>query len=290
MDYKVNYTIVGLFVVVLTAVLIISAFWLSTTGDKEHYQTYQINIEGGVSGLSEQAPVKFNGVSVGYVDSIKLNPQNLKEVILLLKIKQEIPITVDTVGKLASQGITGVSYVSLEAKTAKGPLLLAQPGEKYPIIKSAPSLFVQINQAITEITDRVKSITKNIDRIFDEKNAQAVEDILQNTEHFTKTLSDNSKEIDGSIKNADVFLGNAAKASKELPQTVTEFRSTLKSIKSTSQSVQHSLETQLLPSTTRAMDRLNNVLINMESLTSELKQNPAMLIRGKQLPPPGPGE
>src|SRR3990167_1107822 len=63
MDDKVNYTLVGAFVLVLGAVLVAAVLWLAAgLGGREPVDRYQAFIEESVAGLNLDAPVKLLGV------------------------------------------------------------------------------------------------------------------------------------------------------------------------------------------------------------------------------------
>lgn len=307
MEYRVNYTIVGVFVVVLTTAMLSLAFWLTTSGNSKDYTTYAIYMKESVYGLSPQAPVKFNGVTIGYVSQIQLNPHNLQEVRLLVSIEKNVPITQSTVATLKSQGITGITYVGLEAQSPKAPLLSLRPGETYPIIPSTPSLLVQLSDALGDVTNNLNTISENFQRIFDRANTDALRDSLQNIATFTQTLAKSSEDVKESVHLAKRLLNNSAKASAEIPKTLQHVDATLATIKrmasnmeNTSQQVNltmrdsrvavQSLSQQALPSIIQLIHRLDGVAGNIEQFSGELARNPSVIIRGKQPQPAGPGE
>ena len=115
MESKVNYTIVGLFVILLGIGLVAISFWLTEARHQKAYNPYLVFMGESVSGLSEQSSVLFNGVRVGYVKTITLDPENPQRVRLLLMISDETPINASTTATLMSQGITGLTYVGLKA-------------------------------------------------------------------------------------------------------------------------------------------------------------------------------
>ena len=101
-----NYAIVGAFVVALGAVLITGVLWLASGGAlQKKYDLYLAIEEESVSGLNLNAPVKYNGVEVGKVRVIKLDPANPEHVWLILAIERGTPIKVDTVAVLKTQGL-----------------------------------------------------------------------------------------------------------------------------------------------------------------------------------------
>ena len=88
-----NYAIVGAFVVALGAVLITGVLWLASGGAlQKKYDLYLAIEEESVSGLNLNAPVKYNGVEVGKVRVIKLDPVNPEHVWLILAIERGTPI------------------------------------------------------------------------------------------------------------------------------------------------------------------------------------------------------
>ena len=63
MEAKVNFAIVGVFVLVLGAGLIAGVLWFSSGGTyRKAYDTYLTNMAESVSGLSLDAPVRYRGV------------------------------------------------------------------------------------------------------------------------------------------------------------------------------------------------------------------------------------
>jgi len=157
-DNKVNYTVVGIFVVILGLFFVLASFWLSTIKHDKVYHDYLIYVHDDVTGLSVHSPVRYNGVKVGFVDIIELDPKNPQLVRLLVQIEAGTPVTKSTVATLMPLGITGLIYVGLKAETELSPILVAKAGEKLPIIPSKPSLLMQLGEVLPEVTKNIKSI------------------------------------------------------------------------------------------------------------------------------------
>lgn len=307
MDNKVNFTIVGIFVVVLGAAFVFMFFWLSGARHDKVYNTYLTFVHEDVTGLSLQGPVRFNGVQVGYVSGIELDPNNPQLVKITLKVEQGTPVTTSTVVTLLPMGITGVVYAGLKAQTPNAPLLGAKPGERYPVIPFQPSFLMQLSKVLPELTDNLKEISQNISKVFDEKNRQAISASLQNISVITKNLSKNSDKLNAITDSLQETLKNTAKASKQFPDVVGELHATMKNIQQTTIQINaasksakvlmaqggvmvNNLNTQLMPSAQQMLVKLNSVMSNVVNITHEMQRNPSMLIRGKQPALPGPGE
>ncbi|MCH9643965.1 MAG: MCE family protein [Gammaproteobacteria bacterium] len=307
MKSKMNYTIVGVFVIGMCVLLIAGFLWLSVRKHDTNYNSYVVYMHQEVSGLSVQSPVRFNGVSVGFVKSISLDPDNSQLVKILLLIEQSAPISTSTVATLKSQGITGIDYVSLQAETMNAPPLVARPGEQYPVIPSKPSWFMQMSEVLPAITKKIVTLSDNINKVFSEENRINLTNSLQNIQQFSKALNDNTKSLTESMQALHRIMGNTETASKQLPGVVDQLHSTLESIGKTAnefakagQSATQTfdagkttitnLSNQVMPSAQQALQHLSNAALNLQHLTNELQTNPSVLVRGKQPTLPGPGE
>ena len=141
MEPKVNYVVVGAFVLLLGAALLIGVLWLGKTDYRGVYDRYEASMRESVAGLSVDSTVKYRGVDVGRVKAIALNQSNPEEVLLTLDIVRGTPIKTDTIAVLETQGLTGLATINLTGGSRDAPPLQALPGQEYPVIRTGPSLF-----------------------------------------------------------------------------------------------------------------------------------------------------
>lgn len=307
MESKTNYTIVGVFVLILTAGLLSAGLWLSVGFNQKVYSYYTVYLREAAAGLAVDSPVKFNGVQVGFVKSIKLNTTDPRQVEITLSIEQGIPITTSTSATLISQGITGVAYVGLSAASSDLTLLKKMPGEPYPVIPAKPSLFNQLDSILKEVSENINKVGNEAQRIFNDENASYIKNSLANMERISTVIANNSDNINRTLSNADVFLVNLTKASKDFPQIVKELQTGVNkfnvlatdmskasnSVSKTMVSGKGTLDKisqQTLPPIALLLHRLNAISANLEKLSSELRLNPSIIIRGSSAPKHGPGE
>lgn len=307
MENKFSYTVVGLFVVGLTAMMVIGGVWLSVGLTSKSYDRYIVYMTESVSGLSPKAPVKYNGVEVGNVSSIKLSKHDPKNVRLILDIEDGTPVTEATRAVLDSQGITGIAYIELTGGQAGMKPLTKTPGEKYPVIKTEPSLLFRLDTALSHLTGNLETITSGLSSVLTKQNTTAVRNILDNTEHLTARLSDNTERLEGIIKDTENTMKNASKASDQLPKLVKNFNRSAVAINAFSNKISEASDaakitfdnssaamqtfnSETLPQASEIMNQLQGVLSNLQNVSEQMEQNPAVLIRGSQPAPPGPGE
>lgn len=265
METNVNYTVVGVFVMTLLAFIILGIIWLSSGFSLDQYTLYKVYMTESVSGLSIDSTVEYNGVAVGAVKRIELNAADPRLVELLLEIKKNTPITQGTMATLNVKGLTGIAFLALQNRGEDDRPLVALPGQQYPVIKTSPSFLLRIDTAITKLNYNIHKVSESIQKLLDPENLRSIKESLNSIRQITGTLSANSAQLNS-------ILQNTATASKQFTPLV----------QSTGDAM-HVLATQTLPSA-------NDAVANFSQMSRELKQNPAVLLRGKAQRTLGPGE
>jgi len=288
-DTKANYALIGLFVIVLTAVMAFFFVWLSGLGEHQAYQMYLVYARGGVTGLNVDSPVLYNGVRVGMVAKIELDNSNLQFVKLYLKINSKTPITESTVATLIPQGITGLVYVGLKSQTAGAALLKIEKGQKYPIIPYEKPLLTQLSEVLPELARNMSAIAEKFKKMFSDQNLTNVSETLTHINNVTGVFEKRSKDINRSISSMNVFLKNSAAASRHFESTVIAAQKTAAQLNKTSTQINAQINA-MAPTVDELVTRLNETANNLQQVSQDLQRNPSILIRGKQPPPPGPGE
>lgn len=286
MESKVNYTFVGLAVVILIAGLFAGIVWLSVGFDTKKYDIYTIYVDEAVSGLGDESIVKYNGVKVGMVDKIELSQFDPRQVKIQVKIVEGTPITMSTQATLINQGITGASYLGLSASSPSAIPLQKTPGETYPVIPYKMSFLGQLEQ-------NVDNLAVGIKRVFDKENAALIKKTLTNLQTVTNIVA----------KDADTIH----KSLQELPSLITDFKKTVDHFNEMSGYISTAgkhvsttmiagkgtidkISQQTLPPLVLLLNRMDLIAANLEKVSAEMRQNPAVLIRGTTPPKPGPGE
>lgn len=299
METKVNYTIIGLFVTALLTTGIVIILWLSTRIESRDYRIYLVYMNESVAGLSQNAPVKYNGVNVGFVSDIRLNLNNPQQVILTLKINPKVPITESTEAVLTEQGITGIAYIGLQGGD-HAPALMAKPGQEFPVIRSVPSFLVRLDTTLQKLTTNINSLTSDVKSLFSQQNLDAVTQSLSNIEKISHTIAESRTDLGASLAQIKIFTANTAKASQAFPDLVKKIESSAKAIQSVSMKMDktmthgnitlQSFNNNVLPKLYDTLGSIQATSDNLQGITQELKQNPAMLIRGRKPARLGPGE
>lgn len=308
MEEKVKFAAVGIFVLALSAVLIGSVLWLSSGNTyRKDYDLYLTYMKESVSGLNLNAPVRYHGVEVGRVRKIALAPGNVEQVQLTLAIERGTPVKEDTVAVLQTQGLTGIAFLELTGGGRDSPPLQKQAGEKYPVIKTGPSLMTRLDTALTALLTNLNRASENFNALLDEDNRRAVKKTLADLEVLSRTLAGRSASIDSSLANAARTMENAARLSEELPQLAQRVQRSADAFDRMANEVAHAgtnasgvidstradvqqFTGETLPEVHQLVTELRDLTNSLRRFSVQLEQNPGTLLYGKPAAKRGPGE
>lgn len=192
MERKANYVLIGLFTFAVVAGAFGFVFWIHHTSGKKQSVLYRVIFDSSVSGLHRGGPVLFNGIRVGDVTNLQLNPDKPSEVIATLQVNKATPIRSDTRVGLEFTGLTGIASVSLKGVSATTPLLEREEGEP-PTLKADPSASQDMMQAVRETLNSANAVIAD--------NQAALHQAIQDLATFTSTLARNSGNIDEIMNN-----------------------------------------------------------------------------------------
>jgi phospholipid/cholesterol/gamma-HCH transport system substrate-binding protein len=172
-----------------------------------------------VSGLEEGAPVKYNGVRIGKVSAVRVNPADVSEVLVELDIAGGTPIKKDVKAVIKSVGITGLKYVELTLGSNKAATLA--PGAELVAGESDLDFLTGKAQVISERVDillgqlieitRPENVAK-VDRILTD-----LADTLQDARAAVGELRERGTHVLGSL---DELAGNAVLLTSDARSTL----------------------------------------------------------------------
>ncbi len=300
METKVSYTIVGIFVLIFGIALIAGVIWLGAGMQyRKSYSDYLVYMNESVAGLNLNAPVRYKGVEVGRVKDISIAPDRQESVRLLLEIEKGIVIRENTVATLRSQGLTGLASIELSGGSGKSPVLKAKDGEKYPVIRSAPSLMSKLDMSITPMLANLNASIEKLNETLNAKNRADFSRILSNLSRLSDVLARRSGDIDSGLKSASRMLASGDAAGKSLPELVARIghaadalESMAKDASKSSIAAHGAIEgvDETIPDMKALMVQLRELSASLTRLTDEIEQNPSVLVYGKPAAKLGPGE
>jgi phospholipid/cholesterol/gamma-HCH transport system substrate-binding protein len=263
MESKLNYTLVGLFVVILLAGLVMAVLWLSGQNSNQQYQFYRVYMAESVSGLSADSSVKYLGVDVGTVSHIGLNADNSQQVELLLQIDQNVPIKTDTVATLKFFGITGLAFIELTG-TNNDSSLLPIDSDSIPIIASSPSTIVRVDEALSTIASKTTTVLDRLDQLMNDDNLQNLSILLDESIVLVKDLRNVQQQF-------AEFLEQGIDASASLEQALNKVGTASESVNNMADDLAKNGEV-MEQKLTATMQQITVASQSVDSLATSIKQ------------------
>ncbi len=303
-----NYTVVGAFVLALAAALVVAALWLASGGALQNRtDPYLAVVDESVAGLNPNAAVKYNGVDVGKVQRVDLDPANPQRVNLLFSIVRGTPIRQDTVAVLKTQGLTGIAYVELSGGSPQSPPLQVLPGNRYPVIQTKASLSARLENVLTTALTKLDDTTNNINALLSPQNQAAVQSALTDIAAVARTVAARQDNIDKAIvgagravqsgeraaAQAGVLMERIGRSADALERMGTEFAQTGRSATRTVDAVGEDLThftSQTLPQIDQLVDELTALSSTLRRFSEQTERDPRSLLFGRQPATAGPGE
>ena len=203
MERKAHYALIGLFTFAVVAGAFGFIFWLHHSSGKKQAVAYRVIFDSSVSGLQVGGNVLFNGIRVGEVTNLRLDPDKPSQVVAMLAVNKSTPIRSDTRVGLEFAGLTGVAAVSLKGVSPKTPLIEREEGEP-PTLKADPSASQDMMQAAREVLNKAEEVIA--------ANQEAVHQAIADIATFSASLARNSDSVDSIVRDAKDTMSNAKEA------------------------------------------------------------------------------
>jgi phospholipid/cholesterol/gamma-HCH transport system substrate-binding protein len=180
MERNANYAAVGAFVLLVVLVGALFVYWYTDTGEHRDYHRYEVYFDNTVSGLERGSAVRYLGVGVGRVASMRIDPRDSSRVMVLVDIDSTTPVSKKTVAELSLQGVTGLLYVDLLQPKHEHNTLPDVESYKYPVIRSRESRLQEFLQSLPELATAVGDVVQRADRLLSDQNLSAFSNTLAN--------------------------------------------------------------------------------------------------------------
>ncbi|MFP4146470.1 MAG: MlaD family protein [Halorhodospira sp.] len=268
MEPRAHHFWIGLATLLLAAGGVILGVWLADRqlyGERQHLE---VVFNEDVSGLSQRSPVKLNGITVGEIEQLYLDPKDPRRVIARLSIGPQAPLTTATEVQLGSSGLfTGGAHIRLKAGDPEAPPLTAA-GDGIPRLKAEPSPLAQLREDSDQLLANIDRLIGQANQAFSRENIAKLSAILEHLERTTGTVAEHDEDL-GRGLTALADTGEQAEQSlAQAEQLIREGRTLLEEP-----------GTQILRSTRRATQALAE---SSEITRRLLRENQDALAQGMQ--------
>jgi phospholipid/cholesterol/gamma-HCH transport system substrate-binding protein len=319
MESKREQTLVGLFVVVATALLVITVFTLSgklTRGDIS-YRTYFKN----AGGLEPGAQVRYaGGPPIGRVQGVRSDPQDPTRMEIDFSVQSEVPVKTDSTATITSSSPLADNYLGIVPGTAAAPragsgatLKSTEYISFSDIAAIISGLGPNANALVINLNARAVDLQETLDRVNDLLSAQNRANISASLGNVRGMLQEDRPAIHATIANLnratikvapllDDFRKTSAQANDalshldaaitedrpDLRQAVTSLRQVLASANLVTDQLNQTLNTNA-ENLDEILDNLRHVTDNLNAFTETIKTRPYTLIRASGIKPRQPG-
>lgn len=280
METKANYVAVGAFVLACMLGLVIAALWLAGAQYSQEFVHYQTYFSGSVTGLGNGTPVRYNGIDVGRVSKLKFDPENPKRVIVTMEVDPTLKLHSDSVASIASMGLTGGAYVEIEGGSKDAPILKPRPGQEYPVIRSAPSTLQQLAESAPRMIAKFNHIGDQLSELLNEKNREAISEILANLKTTSQVLARRSDDIDGTIRNMNASSAELTANLKQLRITLAHADEAVVNIAKLSRDADDVVGGDTAAQLSELVSETRSAVVSLRKFSNQLQNQPTRLLFG----------
>lgn len=304
MESRSHALIAGLFTIVLIAISTAFALWLGK--DDIRRTPYLIATQLKVSGLNEQAAVRYKGIKVGRVTSIDFDKQHPGQLLIQIEIKSDTPLSQGSFASLGYQGVTGIAYIELD-DDGRAPTRLNSSLQQLEKIPLRPGLMQNLESKGMAILQQTEQITEKLNSLLDSTNQASLMGAVQQIQRSAKAwetvpaqlqpslqqLPTTLAQIQQSMANFSQFSQDARRTSQNLGQLANNLQApdgTFMKFQQSVQQLEQTMSNETLPKIHSLTKDAQSSLRSIQGVADHLKERPQSILFGNKAPLPGPGE
>lgn len=269
METKANYVMIGAATVIGALLIMLFAMWLSTGDLRRGFNEYDVVFDDPVRGLTEGGEVRFNGIKVGEVQTLRIDPDNTNRVIARIRVSRDVPVKVDSEAQLEPIGLTGVTLIQLSAGGVESEMLRGAFGGPPPRIQGKGSQVDALLARSEDIALRASEAMAAVRDLLTDENIARVTRIVQNLETVSAQLADRRGVITQS-----------GEAAQEITLLARDLRTNLADLDVAIREVNQAAAVaggETLPELTSAAEEIRRASAAIARVANNLEENPSVL-------------
>lgn len=201
MESRSSHFLVGLFVILGSALLATMGVWFAKADIDRTFERYDVVFTGSINGLQEGASVKLRGVPVGRVQEISIDENNIEEIIATIEVDAGTPIKVDSRAVLAMQGVTGLATIELEGGSQSSADLEPEGDQERARIITNRSAIEKVFESTPQLLANGAALLARLEVLLSDDNLDSVSSILRELDGMAGTINDSDKGLGQLIVN-----------------------------------------------------------------------------------------
>lgn len=219
---------------------------------------YTIRYTVSLSGLEPGAPVKFNGVRVGRVDSIRIDREDVGAVLVTVSLDRGTPVKKDTRAVVNLTGITGLKYIELTGGTKESGFLA--PGDR---IEAGESLVDRLTGKAEDIAIKAEAVLGQVHEFLSDANRARIEHLIEDADDLLVSARTLIEENRANVAEITARMSEAGASLASLLRTVDEeMGRTLRAVRAFAEGVEGGA----------SRESIARIVGNVEAVTSRLRQ------------------
>lgn len=269
METKANYVLIGASTVIGAVLIMLFALWITGGELRRGSNTFDVVFADPVRGLTEGGEVRFNGIKVGEVESLRIDPDNTNRVIARIQVSTDVPVKTDSTAQLEPIGLTGVTLIQLSPGSAQAELLRAGFGGPPPQITGRGSQVDELLARSEDIALRASEAMAAVRDLLTDENIARVTRIVENLE-----------TVSGQLAAQDSVINESGEAAREIASLARQMQSDLAELDQTLTSINDAAGVasgETLPELTLAAEEIRRAAAGIARVANNLEENPSVL-------------
>ncbi len=202
METEGRYTLVGVLVLAVVALLTLSVVWLTGAADRIAYQSYTIYFkQQSLDGLAVGSAVKMRGIKVGVVAGYRFAQGGDEAVSVTARIDEGVPVHTGAEAYIKRNLVTGIATVEIDNGPSGSPLLTDAPtGERYPVIAEGLSDIDKVTSAASLLAVNGAEVLEKMNTLLSDENQTAIKQTLANLHELSDHLAANKQGIEATLQ------------------------------------------------------------------------------------------
>jgi phospholipid/cholesterol/gamma-HCH transport system substrate-binding protein len=294
MENRSHALLAGLFTLLLVIAGAIGAVWVS----KKNVPLipYELVASSPVTGLSVQSAVRYQGVPVGRVQSLRFMPDKPGQVRILIGIDPNTPLTESSWAEIVTAGVTGISNVELR-DDGKSKKRLVSSADKIQDIPIRPSFLERLQTQSDEVLPALDRIMDQIEKITSDQNIESLQTTMKNVAELSTQLNQSVKLLEPGLKKIPAMVDGVTAMTRRMDDGIVlltrRLDGAMADISILTRSAQDAIA-QVNASTLPDMSVLSSSVVDasrtLTRTVRQLGQSPQSFIFGPPRLAPGPGE
>lgn len=277
METRAHHLLIGSFAIGISVMTVLFLMWIGKFEFNRQYHVYELRFEGSVSGLNKAADVLYNGIKVGEVTNLGLDPDDPSFVIVRVQVDRATPVKEDSYASLETQGLTGVAAILLAGGSKTSQPLEPKAGQDYARIETRKSTFQKLFAGAPELINRGNAVLDRLTTFLSADNEAKFGLTIDHVEQLTNNLAKASSKFDSISTNLDKIIAGDAKGTLADVRSVAE---DIHNIMADARGPLRDFARQGLPELLLAISDARQMISSVDRAAQRLESSPSSLIFG----------